>query len=681
MRFRRSIIITICALLAAKFTARAGEPAAFPWERFALPRVTRDDPALQGGGGVVHWQTYGADVFERARREEKPVFVFVTGNAFPRGKAMERIAFTDLSLATRLNEVFIPVRVDAERRPDVALRMQQIAQAFSGGRGLPLTVVLTPDGEPWFGGTSFLPDDDPQTQRPGLRGVLYRMAEAWREQRAAVMDDARRMGAALQKTLAEENTRGGSPAKWVERFTARALKLLDAQAAQRSDPAADAGISAGALFPAPRVIDFCLTQFERTGDKRSRDAACAVLDAMLRGGIYDSLAGGFFRCSTDGRWGVPRFEKQLAVNAELLRVYAKAFRLTGDKRFRVAAEKTIEFWSTVMQADDELFFSSQAGGSGDIDDGVYFTWTVHEIEALLSDETDCRLAKTFFDIGEHGNLPASQPERNVLFEAMPLEEAAHRVGITPADARTRLAAIRVTLLRARNARPAPTIDRSVYVDANALMAAALMECGRDLKHPELTARGVRMLRTLLDRGECVLPAFALAQPSHVGRAFLPAFPMAQRAQLHRVAHTLQPRGADSRAPALLQDAAALTYACAVAAEITADETFAKACDFGVQRLAVQFWDPSRGGFRDCAADVFPESENCAWPLRIFQDTGEPSPNGLAALACAKLAALTKRREPAEQARGIIEAFTGVIEAAAPHTATLCEARLLLELSQ
>ncbi|HEY3325165.1 MAG TPA: DUF255 domain-containing protein [Planctomycetota bacterium] len=634
----------VLSVVCVTFAIHAGTLPGQKAEPFA---PTLADPALLHDSGVIRWRTFGAEALAEAQRQSKPIFLFVTCNCCPRGRAMERTTFSDEVVATRINEDYVAVRLDRDHRPDIEIRLQQALQALQSSRGLPLCAVLTPEGRVFFAGTFLSAEEDPLTQRQGLKSTLQRLSAAWRENRSDLVEQAGQLDAAICKAREKETTSGDVPGDLLQRVLPRLNEMLRLQSGAAP---AHAG-----LFPAPRALALSLEHYARTRDKRSLESATAVLDAMLRGGIYDPLEGGFYRCSTDGLWRVPRFEKVLGTNAEMIGVLAQAWSLTQEERYRRAAEETLAFWMGTMDAGDGLFFGSQAGGNSDLDDGHFCTWTVREVESVLRDDEDCRLAKVVYDIGELGDLPLTAPYRNVLFDALPIEQAAQRCGMTPDKATRRLQGIRTALAAARTARKAPAIDRSVYVDSNALMSAALMTAGRAFNRSDLTDRGSKALRMLLEK---TLVKNATGMTG--------------------IAHVLGPEAAQP--PVFLQqDEAALAYACAIAFQATQQKEFRDAAEASLRRVFSNFWDQQAGGCFDRCGK--PELAGLSWNLKLSQDTAEPSGNGLAALACATLDPSTKGAEFREPAERILAAFGSVIESFGPHAATLVSAQLLLHPEQ
>ncbi|MCY3021659.1 MAG: DUF255 domain-containing protein, partial [Planctomycetota bacterium] len=562
---------------------------------------------------------------------------------------------------------------------------------IAGRRGWPLTALLTPEGQVFAGGTYFPPDDDPASGRPGPRTVLQQVVRAWRDDRVRMRRQAQALEDALRKANEDgtteaapggnshglpEPTSPAAPKDLLQRLAPVLQGALDAKAGGFVFGVVPLSADSGAggdvpKFPTPRALDLCLAQYVRSGDTGSLAVVTATLDGMLRGGIYDHLAGGFHRCCADRWWRLPRFEKLLIPNAELAAACLHAWQVTGNTRYKRAVEDTLACWTTLQDPSGTFFYGSQAGGTSDLDDNDYFTWTIKEFEGVLRDDADCRLARAFYDVHEAGDLPATAPQRNVLFEALTLEDAAQRAGVPPGVAEKRLRRSREQLLLARSRRPAPVLDRNVYVDGNALMAAAFIESGRALGQPAHVERGVKTLRGLLKEA---FPAPAESHERDVrGTTGVP--PVAES----NAVHLLRSGDMNGIPPefrivspdfALAQDEAALLYACALAFEATQQKEFADAAEAGLRRLQQSFWDKERGGYDDRVAPASKLLSGGNWRVKIWQDTEEPAANGLVALACVRLGAATGRKEFTDRAASIVAAFGPTLEKSGPYGATL-----------
>ncbi|HYG76239.1 MAG TPA: DUF255 domain-containing protein [Planctomycetota bacterium] len=596
--FRPALILSLLVCALAAIAAETPPPLTVPGQRAPVYVRRSGDRAIQRGNGIVKWRAFESSAFDDAVKLNRPVFLFVTSNWSQRGRAMERTTFTDTAVAAWLNEEFIPVRLNRDERPEIDWRLQQAVQALAGTQGLPLTVALTPQGRVFFGGTWFPVDDDPVAQRPGMQTVLNRIRHVWRSQKDDALRQAQELDEALRKANSDSAAAPNEKSDYRQRVLSATRILLQTHSA-------DAELSAGTLFPAPRAMELMLRTDEKNREA-DRQLAVKTMDALLRGGIHDQLEGGFFRCSVDSRWRVPRFEKTLAQNAEMIHVLLRLWDATADARYRDALLETVDFCNTLSDAQGCFYFGSLAGGSSDLDDGDYYTFTVGDVERLLPDDQDCRLARAFFDIQENGDLPLTAPNRNVLIQALSLPDAAKSAGMSADAAARRLPLIKQTLLNERRLRPLPEIDRNMYVDANALMAAALILAGQQLKLPAITARGIKIVDALIDL---------------------------RRSEGTRGVHVIGARGP---APFLLQDEAATLYALAAAYTATRNDRYLHAARSVVAFLRENFADEAAGGFFDCARGHPQEAPGLNWRGKIYQDTQDPSAHGLIALACCKL---------------------------------------------
>ncbi len=619
MKICSLLLIFFCAGAIGSYGADAPAPLSLTeiWQQSALrPRAV--DSAKPKGPGQVHWRAWDAATFAESAQRSKPLFVFVTAPWCHAGAGMEQTTFTDLEAATRLNEEFVPVHLDRDQRPDLDVRLQQMAHALNGSRGWPLLVCLTPRGTAFYATTFCEAEDDPIQARPGLRSLISAVVQAWRSDPAGVQDQAQTLETAWVKTLGGK-TAGLPPAD------------LLARVAETFQTSGFSG-SGEAQFPAPYALELALTHYAQTGDARSLAAATQTLGGMICGGIYDQLGGGFHRCSSGQLWCAPRFEKQLRLNAEMIPACLHVWQATHKQYYLNAAEETLRFWLQWRDADGACFFSSLAADASPFSD-EYYTWTLKDIETALPDETDCALAKQYYGIMQNIGW-GPQPFRHVLFEAATLEQSAVQSGLAPAGASARLAEIRARLLRVRTQRTPPPVDRTLFVDANAMMAAAFLEAGSQLKNAEYLAQGTRTLQYLLQH--------ALVRDAK-GQLFA----------LHQLA-------GGAATPALAQDEAALAYACTAALAATQDPAYALAAEESLRRLDQNFSDPV-GGYFDRAASNKTEIPQClAWSLKSYCDAAEPATNGLAALAWRRLGHLTGKEIFHARADAIVQAFGGAL---------------------
>ena len=343
---------------------------------------------LQHAHNPVDWFPWGPDALTRAKLLDRPIFLSIGYAACHWCHVMERESFEDEATAALLNARFIAIKVDREERPDLDQIYMSAVQALTGGGGWPMSVFLTPDGRPFYGGTYF--PDTPRHGLPSFRQLLEGIDAAWREQRVDLESSAAR----LVGQLAEQSrtpTAGEAPGP----------ALLDAAVAQieRSFDGPNGGWGGAPKFPQPMTVEFLLRR-AAAGDSRALPMARRTLDRMADGGLRDQLGGGFHRYATDGIWLVPHFEQMLYDNAQLARAYLHAWALTGDVRYRAVATGTLDYILRELTTSDGAFAASQDADTDGIE-GATFTWRAEEIRSVLGD--DAALFSTAYGVTEGGN--------------------------------------------------------------------------------------------------------------------------------------------------------------------------------------------------------------------------------------------------------------------------------------
>ncbi len=416
---------------------------------------------LQHAGNPVDWYPWGDEPFDRARSEDRPVLLSVGYSACHWCHVMAHESFEDATIAALMNQLFVNIKVDREERPDIDSIYMQAVIAISGHGGWPMTVFLTPDREPFFGGTYFPPAD-----RHGMRGfpyVLNAAAAVYRDRRSEVTEAATQ----LRRALAVPVLLPGS-------VDAADLDAAAAQLVAQTDQR-NGGFGAAPKFPHPAALDLLLRRHVATSDRRALDAALLTLDRMSRGGIHDQVGGGFHRYAVDATWSVPHFEKMLYDNAQLARVYLHAHQLTGEERWRRVVEDTLDHALRELRLPGGGFASSQDADSPG-GEGSFFVWTPGQLrEALGADGGG--LAARFFGVTETGNFEGGT---TVLSQPFPTDRVARDLGVETAALQDRVDSIRARLLAARSRRHAPGRDDKVLTSWNALMISALAEAGAAL---------------------------------------------------------------------------------------------------------------------------------------------------------------------------------------------------------
>ncbi|NUP09623.1 MAG: thioredoxin domain-containing protein [Polyangiaceae bacterium] len=457
---------------------------------------------LQHAHNPVDWYAWGPEALERAKREDKPIFLSIGYSACHWCHVMERESFEDETVAKALNADFISIKVDREERPDIDALYMTATVAMSGGGGWPMSVFLAPDGRPFFAGTYF-----PKTSkygRPGFTDILGRIRELWKSQRDELLEQADELVGAIQAEASADPPRA---------IDGRAEQMAAEQLVRGFDEEWG-GFGGAPKFPAPGSISLLLRQYVRTKETRYLQAALVTLDRMARGGMYDQIGGGFARYSTDEKWHVPHFEKMLYDNAQLARVYVEAWQVTGDRRHRAIAEETLDYVLREMVGDHGGYFSATDADSEGVE-GKFFVWDKDEIEALLP-EDEAAAVIAAYDVRPRGNWEG----HNVLWIPLDLDDVSKEIGIGRSALDERLARGKKTLYEARQKRVAPHLDDKVLVSWNALMIGTMAFAGRSLGAPrfvESAARAARMIAdTMLEDGK-------LLRTFREGKAHIEAF--------------------------------------------------------------------------------------------------------------------------------------------------------------
>jgi len=607
----------------------------------------------------VHWHPWGKAAFARARAENKPILLDIGAVWCHWCHVMDRESYEDPEIARLINEHFVAVKVDRDERPEVDARYQAAVSAITGQSGWPLTVFLTPDGRPYFGGT-YIPRND----RPGQAGfprVLAAMAQVWREQRAEALETAASAMAAIEQN-------DSFPGRDSAQEPALTLALVDkiaASALRRFDPR-NGGFGAQPKFPYPAVLDLLLQVAMNHGRKQAARAFIVTLEKMERGGIYDHLAGGFHRYSVDERWGVPHFEKMLYDNTELLRNYLHGFQSFQRRDFLFVATQIVNWMETAMSDREHGgFYASQDADVGLDDDGGYFTWTLAEARQALQEAglslSEQELAVRYFGIRERGNM-SHDPARNVLHVDHTVGELAAENGQGIDQLRLLLDSARRTLLAARSRRAAPFIDRTLYTGWNAMAVTAFLEAARILKIDSAREFALRTLDRLLneawDRNQVLCHVIAYAAPPAKG---------------------MPP---PEKVPGALDDYAFTIHACIDAWFATGKMSFYRVAVKLADAMIARFYDRSTGAFYDAAAPAAGVSALGALAARRkpLQDSPTPAGNPTAAHALLRLEALSGRKEFREIAEYTLGFFVGIVERFGLHAASYGMAleRLLLD---
>jgi len=557
---------------------------------------------LQHAHNPVDWYPWGAEALTRAREEAKPIFLSIGYAACHWCHVMERESFEDPATAEQLNRDFVPVKVDREERPDLDAVYMDAVQAMTGQGGWPMSVFLTPDGRPFYGGTYF--PDERRHGMPSFREVLDAVQRAWTADRAAVETAGDRLVEAIDASAraAAVNAESAPGPRDVSAW------MLDPAAAEleRGFDQANGGWGRAPKFPQSMAIEALLRHHVRSGDARSLAVARRSLDRMAAGGIHDHLGGGFARYATDPAWLVPHFEKMLYDNAQLARVYLHAWQLTGDPLYGDVTRTTLDYLRVNLTTPDGAFAASEDADTEGVE-GATYVWRAAEIREVL--EEDAPLFAAAHGVTDEGNWEGVTILQRVRSDA----ELAGRFGLRPEEIATALAEARDRLLERRRSRPQPARDLKALAAWNGLAIAALAEAARAVEAQGDAARASVYRESAVTAAEAILAG--LGGPG--GR--------------------LKRSWKDGRATGdgVLEDHTHLAEGLLALYEATFDERWFVAARELMEVVLNHFRDPA-GGFFDTADDA----ERLVTRPKGLQDNALPSGNAMAATVLLRLHAFT-----------------------------------------
>ncbi len=565
---------------------------------------------LQHAGNPVDWYPWGDEAFARARAEDLPILLSVGYSACHWCHVMEHESFEDAGVARLMNERFVNVKVDREERPDVDSLYMNAVQQMTGRGGWPMTVFLTPEGAPFYGGTYFPPT--PRHGLPSFRQVLTGVSEAYREKRAQVEENAAQL-----RELLEQSTSLRPPAKALDTAV---LDRARRRIASRFD-AVHGGFGNAPKFPQPMVLEFLLRDWKRTGDPEPLRLVEQTLRKMWGGGIYDHLGGGFHRYSVDARWLVPHFEKMLYDNALLSRIYLHAHQATGSEEYRGVTEEILDYVRREMLSPEGGFFSTQDADSEGVE-GKFYLWTPEEVDSVLG-AGEGPVFRAYYDVTPEGNFE----RKNILHVDRTTAEVAGEAGVTEARLREILARGRASLYRERAERVWPGRDEKVLAAWNAMMLHSFAEAAWVLHRADYREIAEANARFLLSR---LRPEGRLLRTWRDGRAKIDAF---------------------------LEDHALLVDALLALYRATSDLAWVREARSLADAMLDRFWDEGAGIFYDTASD----SEALIVRPRDLFDGATPSGSSAAARALLHLAALVGEPRYARAAERGLESMAGMLD--------------------
>jgi uncharacterized protein YyaL (SSP411 family) len=544
---------------------------------------------LQHAHNPVDWYPWGEEAFEKARSENKPVLLSIGYSACHWCHVMAHESFEDEEIAKLMNENFVNIKVDREERPDLDQIYMNAVQMMTHHGGWPMTVFLTPDAVPFYGGTYFPPQD--RYNMPGFPRVLIGVAEAYRDRQ----DDILETGTSLVNELRRLSTTGGSDHPLE-------IELLNAAYAGiiRNYDSTNGGFGGAPKFPPAMTLEFLLRTHARWGNQKALEMVRFTCEQMANGGIYDQLGGGFHRYSTDARWLVPHFEKMLYDNALLSRLYLHDFQVSQSPKVRETAEGILDYVLREMTDPAGGFYSTQDADS-EGHEGKFFVWDIKEIQATLS-ETQASLFCSYYNITENGNFEG----KNIPNVTRSLEELATGHNVPVSALEESLKESKRKLFELRETRVKPDRDEKILTAWNGLMMASFAEAGVILNRPDYTEAARR-------NAEFVL------------------------ANLRRDGVLLRTwKDGVAKFNAYLEDYAFLSEGLVTLFETTGEFRWLKEALALTDHMIEEFWDSEGGGFFFTGKS----HENLIVRSKDYFDNATPSGNSVAAMLLLRLATLT-----------------------------------------
>jgi len=547
----------------------------------------------------IDWYEFSPEAFAAAKAQDKPILLDIGAVWCHWCHVIDRESYENPEIAQLINDGFIAIKVDRDQRPDIDSRYQAVVSQMTGRGGWPLTAFLAHDGRVIYGGTYFPPAT--------MTNLLIRIATVYRENQDAIFKTA--FADQVEQANASFSSTNNNDC-FDEDVSAVVTSVV--QEALDNVDRTHGGFGFEPKFPHFSTLQLLMARHWHTQDHHLNDVIVNTLDAMALGGMYDQLAGGFHRYSTDRHWHVPHFEKMAYDNAEALMTYAAAYRQFGKPLYRQVAESIVVWVNTTLSDQVEGgFYASQDADINLEDDGDYFTWTLDEAKAVLS-VAELNVVRHYYGLTAAGDMH-ERPGRNVLQVTQSLDDVGRILNVPPHEMAPLLHAAKAKLLAARVMRPTPFVDRTLYTNWNAMMVSAYLDAARLLNLPDAKAFALKTLDLL------------------VARFYEPAGSSATRGLL---AHT---DGVDG----VLEDYAWLIQALLKAWQLTANNRYLELAQILADETLSSFWDQNQGGFFDIRQVADPLAL-LAYQKKPVEDNPSASANGIMLDNLLQLAIITEK---------------------------------------
>jgi len=547
----------------------------------------------------IDWYPWSEEAFDTAKKEGKPVFLSTGASWCHWCHVMAKDCFENEDVVKFLNENFINVKLDRDERPDVDKRYQQVVSAMGFGSGWPLSVFLTPDRKPFFGGTYFPPDDI--LDRPGFKKVLKAVVDFYNSKKAEISKYSDKV---MDYLKPKPTLYGEMKESFINEAAENILSYLDPQ---------HGGFGAAPKFPMPGAMEFLINRYFFVRSETIGYGVKKTLEAMAKGGFHDQIGGGFHRYSTDEAWIVPHFEKMADDNAWLLKNYIDAYFLFGDKYFKEVAEGIIHFIRDVLSNPEGGFYASQDADVTPDDEGGYFTWRDEDFKRLLNNE-EYQILSLYF-LHERGSMHHDHSKK-VLFIAREAKEIADMLKIDLHRVQKIIISGKEKLFKERGKRKTPFVDITFYTSLNGMLITAYLKAYRVLKDIYLKEFALKSLKRIMEINVINNELF----------------------------HA-------EGVKALLDDYIYFIDALIASYEVTGDSSYLHMADKRMESCLKKFWDSEEGGFFDA------EEEVAGLRLKGIEDIPHPSASSLAVILLLKLYHMTNKNLYQEYAEKALKIFS------------------------
>ncbi len=572
---------------------------------------------LQHAHNPVNWFPWGKEALEKSRREDKPIFLSIGYSACHWCHVMEKESFENENVAHVLNEHFVSIKVDREERPDLDQIYMDAVQLLTGSGGWPLSVFLTPDRKPFFGGTYFPPEN--RYGRPGFINLIATIARTWEENRNELLVNSEQLTQAIEKE-AETRSIAAEPLKSDILYKAaqELVAVFDAK---------DGGFGPAPKFPQSMALEILMNEYSRTQEPQFLEAVTTTLDKMAYGGLYDHLGGGFHRYSTDKKWLVPHFEKMLYDNAQLSDSYLKAYQLTGNQQYKTVAKETFDFILREM-TDKTGGFHSTIDADSEGEEGAFYIWTFQEIIDILG-KKEGTLFCYYYSIEKNGNFDSPEEYhagQNILHRTTAPSPISYNPGLSPKALQSKINTLRSALYTARDSRQHPGKDDKIITAWNGLMISSFVHGYQILGEQRYLDAAQKAARFILSE----------------------LYPDNDLLRIYRQGKTKQ--------PAYLDDYANVINALIDLYEATFDLVWIAEAEKLTEKMISNFWDTEEGGFFFAASS----QKDLIVRFKQIYDGSVPSGNASGAFALLRLSRLLDKKEYYLKADTLLAVFSSEV---------------------